>query len=170
MLSILKTTEKYVAVVVAKDGQGLITIDDFSQLNDKSVESLCQLLRSPGRNTGGVSNHGVVVSVMAEAKLKGMIYYIKHIKRIGCTYTHVDVEISRVRAMYHQQEMEESHKDPEVVPTVDPGEWPKNLETVEDYIKGFCVVDGQTLSYGLMDDFISPFDASHPTYRANGSE
>ena len=28
--------------------------------------------------------------------------------------------------------MEESHKDPEVGPTVDPRDWPKTLETVEE--------------------------------------
>ena len=31
-------------VFVANNGQGLIDIDDFTQLNDKSVESLCRVL------------------------------------------------------------------------------------------------------------------------------
>ena len=74
VLSRMKMTDKVVAVVVAKYGQGLITIDDFAQFNEKSVEGLCRVLRGPGGTTGGVSNPGVAVSAMAEANLQGIIY------------------------------------------------------------------------------------------------
>ena len=39
-LSRMNLTDEAVGVVVANDGQGLITIDDFAQLNEKSVEGL----------------------------------------------------------------------------------------------------------------------------------
>ena len=84
-----------------------------------------------------VSNDGVAVSEMALANLQVMIYYIKHFKRIGCTYTHVNVELDKVRAMYHHRDMEEAHKDQEVVPTVNPKCWIDYFETVEEYIRGF---------------------------------
>ena len=51
--------------------------------------------------------------------------------------THAYVELPKVRAMYHRQDMEETHKDPEVVPTANPRYWSKTMETVEDYIRGF---------------------------------
>ena len=149
---------------------GLITIDDFAQFNEKSVEGLFQVLRSPGRTTGVVSNPKVAVSAMVEANVHGMIYYIKHFKRIGRTCTHADVDISKVHDMHHQRDMEEFHKDPRVVPTIDPREWPKTLETVETYIRGFNGVYGQPLSYGLREDLIYSVAASDPTYRANGSD
>ena len=60
-----------------------------------------------------------------------MIYYIKFFKIIERTCTHTDFGISKVRAMYHQRELEEAHKSPEVVPTVNPRDWPKILEKVE---------------------------------------
>ena len=44
MLSIMKLTDEALGVVVAKDGQGIIIIDDFSQLNEKSVEGLFWVL------------------------------------------------------------------------------------------------------------------------------
>ena len=50
---------------------------------------------------------------------------------------HANVDLTKIRAIYHQLNMEEAHKDPEVVPTVDPKDWPKTLETVEEYIKEF---------------------------------
>ena len=98
------------------------------------MEGICQVLRRHGGTTGGVSNPGVTVSVMADANLQGMVYYINQFKRIGCTRTHAYVDLSKIRAMYHQRYMEESHKDPEVVHTIDPRDWPKTLETVEEYI------------------------------------
>ena len=66
--------------------------------------------------------------------------------------------------------MEEAHKDPEVVHTVYPGDWPKNLETVEEYIRGFRGVDGQPLRYGVRGYLIDPVAAHDPAYRANRSE
>ena len=72
--------------------------------------------------------------------------------------------------MYHQRDMEESHKEPKVVPTVGTRDRPKTLETVEEYIRGFCVVDRQPLSYGLRDDLIALVGASDTTYRANGRD
>ena len=59
MMSRMNLTEGAVAVFIANNGQGLITIDDFSQLNEKSVEGLCRVLRRPGGTTGGVSNSGL---------------------------------------------------------------------------------------------------------------
>ena len=43
----------------------------------------------------------------------------------------------------------------------------QDLETVEEYIRGFRGVYGQHLSYWLRDDLISPVAKSDPTYRAN---
>ena len=76
---------------------------------------------------GGVTNTRVAVSAIDEANLQVMIYYIKHFKRIGCTCTHANVELAKYRAIYHQWDMEEACKDPEVVPTVDPKDFPKTL-------------------------------------------
>ena len=122
------------------------------------------------REYRGMSNPGVAVLETVEANLQGMVYYIKHFKSIGRTCTHAYVELEKVRAMYHQRYMEESHKDPEVVPTSDPKEYPKTLETVEEYIRVFRGVDGQPLNTGLRDDLIDPVTASDPTYRDNGSK
>ena len=81
----MNLTDEAVGVIFDNDGQGIITIDDFSQLNEKYVEGLCRVLRRPGGPIGGVSNPEVAVSEMAEENLQGMNYYIKHFKRIGST-------------------------------------------------------------------------------------
>ena len=102
----MKLTDKYVGVVVANDGQGLIKIGDFSQLNNKSVKGLCQVLQRTGGNTGVVYNPWFEVSEMAEANLQGMIYFIKNFKRVGRICTHANVDLAKVRTIYHQRHME----------------------------------------------------------------
>ena len=87
------------------------------------MEGICQVLQKPGGTTGEVSDPGVAVSEISEANLQGTIYYIKHFKRIGRTCTHADIELYKVRVMYHHRDMEEANKDPEVIPTVDPRDW-----------------------------------------------
>ena len=119
ILDWVKLTDKYVGVVVANDGQGLITIGDFSQLNNKSVKGLCQVLQRTGGNTGVVYNPWFEVSEMAEANLQGMIYFIKNFKRVGRICTHANVDLAKVRTIYHQRHMEYSHKEPQGVPTID---------------------------------------------------
>ena len=83
MLSIMKLTDKAVGVVVSNNGQGRITIDDFAQLNEKSVEGLFRVLWRPGGTIYGVSNPRIAVSAMAEVKLQGIIYYIQISKGLG---------------------------------------------------------------------------------------
>ena len=73
MLVRMGLTAEAAAVVVDAGGQGLVSIDDFAQLNEKSVQGLCQRLRRPGGQTNGVVNHGVSVGQMAETNLEGMV-------------------------------------------------------------------------------------------------
>ena len=99
ILSRMNLIDEAVSVVVTNNGQELITIDDISQLNEKTVEGLCWVLR----RTGGTieKNPGITVSVMVEVNLQGMIYYINQFKNIRHTVTHADVELSKFRSMYH---------------------------------------------------------------------
>ena len=65
-------------------------------------------------------NPGVAIPAMTKANLKIMIYYIRNFKKIGRTCTHAHVDLYKVHAIFHQWDMEETHKGPEVVPTIDP--------------------------------------------------
>ena len=47
MLSRMKLTYETIGVVVTNDGQGLVTIDYFTQLNEKYVEGLCWVMQRP---------------------------------------------------------------------------------------------------------------------------
>ena len=62
ILAQMNLTDEAVCVVVVNYGQGIIAIDYFSQLNEKSMEGLCRVLRRYGETTGGVSNPEVAMS------------------------------------------------------------------------------------------------------------
>ena len=101
MLAQMMLIYEAVGVVIANDGRGLILIDDFSQLNEKSVEGLLQVLRRYVGDTGGVSNPGVSVSAMAKSNLQGVIYHIKYFNHIGRTCKNANVELTKFCALYH---------------------------------------------------------------------
>ena len=98
MLARMMLIYEAVGFVIANDGRGLILIDYFSQLNEKSVEGLFRELRRYVGATGGVSNPGVPVSAMAKANLQGIIYYIK---QFNSTCNHANVELTKFCALYH---------------------------------------------------------------------
>ena len=59
-----------------------------------------------------MSNTRVTVLEIDEMNLQVMIYYINYFKRVMCTCSHVNYELAKVLMIYHQQDMEEAHKDP----------------------------------------------------------
>ena len=117
-----------------------------------------------------MSSPGVAVSAMAESNLQRRINYIKHFKRIGRTCIHTDVELSEVLQIYYNRYMEYAHKQPELLHTIYPREFPRTLETVEECVRGFCGVYEKPLRYGLRKDLAYTVYASDPTYCANGSK
>jgi hypothetical protein len=61
--------------LVNVNGQNLSVLEDFLQLEDKDVETLCWVIRRPGGvNAAGNQNQGVQVLAMAEVNLKRMCY------------------------------------------------------------------------------------------------
>ena len=60
--------------------QGIQSINDFAQLNDVSVKTLCNFLRGLGGivSVGGaqVVYNGVAFAEMAETNLQGMVHFI----------------------------------------------------------------------------------------------
>ena len=72
----MRLTDEAARVVIANYGQGIISIDDFPQFNEKFVECLCRVLFRTVVTTGGKDKPGVAVSEMNESNIQGMVYYI----------------------------------------------------------------------------------------------
>ena len=73
MLERIGCTAGTVQVMVAADGQGLSSMDNFLIMDDKVIGTICRVVRKPGGR-----DDGKVVSAIAQIKLKSMVYYIKH--------------------------------------------------------------------------------------------
>jgi len=107
--------------VVNVNGQNLSVLDDFLQLEDKAVDTLCRVIRRPGGvNAAGNQNQGMQVSAMAEANLKCMCYELRHYTRVSRPVVWADITLLSVRALSAQAEMEVSHRDPITLPVMDP--------------------------------------------------
>ena len=119
------------------NGQNLSAVDDFLQLGDKDIETLCRVIRRPGGvNLAGNQNQGMQISAMAETNLKRMAFQMTHTVRVSRTVVFPDITLVSVRALSAQAKMEASHKDPTALPVMDPKNWTKNFEAIDEYFRG----------------------------------
>ena len=159
-----KLTDDSATVAFAEKGQGITYRNDFSQLDEKSVENLCRVLCRPrGSIMGGPSNNGIAVLVMAETNLQGVLYFINHHTRFDRTYNYANVALTQVGKLYHQNDMEKSKRYPNVVPDIASKDWSRTLETVVEYIRGFCGLYGHPLSYCFRGDLVPTAEITDTT-------
>jgi hypothetical protein len=89
------------------NGQNLSAVDDFLQLGDKDIETLCRVIRRPGGvNLAGNQNQGMQISAMAETNLKRMAFQMTHTVRVSRTVIFPDITLVSVRALSAHAEME----------------------------------------------------------------
>jgi len=89
--------------VVNVNGQNLSVLEDFLQIEDKDVETLCRVIRRPGGvNAAGNQNQGMQVLAMAEANLKRMCYQLRHHTRVSRPVVWADITLLSVRALSAQ--------------------------------------------------------------------
>lgn len=143
--------------VVAADGQGLSNIEDFQQLDEKTMELTCKGIRRPGG-----AEVGTQVSSVAEMNFKNMINYMKHFQRINRTLTQADITLVKVRSFCHQTNIEDKHTDPTEAPKLNPKNWPLTIESIVEYIGGHRGVEGHPLIYCLRDEIPAPAEADDP--------
>ena len=96
-----------VTKVTNVDGQNLFILEDFLQLKDKDIETLCHVICRPGGvNTAGNQNQGIQASAMAEANFKCMTYQMHHTVRVSHSVVWSDISVVSVCGLSAQAEME----------------------------------------------------------------
>ncbi len=79
MLMRMNLTQECADEVIAVDGQGQDTIEDFARMNDKDVYSMFKSLTRPGGvNAAGQPNRGFKVSAAAQGNVTIMCYFLHH--------------------------------------------------------------------------------------------
>ena len=152
------------------NGQNLFDVDDFLQLGDKDIETLCRVIRRPGGvNLAGNQNQGMQVSAMAETNLKRMVYQMIYSVRVSHTVVFQDITLVSVCALSAQAEIEASHKDPTTLPVMDPKNWTKNFEAIDEYFRGSRGHKKHPLMYVYRDPLVPPLAAVDPQTGVVGS-
>ena len=170
MLQIMGLGMEAATEVVYVNGQNLSVLEDFLQLEDKDVETLCRVIRRPGGvNAAGNQNQGMQVSAMAEANLKRMCYQLRHHTRVSRPVVWADITLASVRAFLAQAEMEASHKDPTTLPVMDPKNWTKNFEAIDEYFMGLRGYKKSPLRYVFRPELVPALAAVDPPTGAVGS-
>ena len=68
-----------------------------------------------------------------------------------------DITLDNVRLLREIKESEKEHKDPVVSLVIDANNWPKIMESLEEYLKGNIGVRGVPLSYVVIyEEMVAP--------------
>jgi hypothetical protein len=130
-------------------GQDYNTFEELALLTDDLIDGLCKSIRSPGgliagppAAAGGAAgpmgpNPGMDVTTRAQHNLKLLAYYLRFLQKTSMATVVGQITLANIRALQGQRDKEEAHEDPDP-PTIEGEDWPKTLETIQEYL-GACL-------------------------------
>jgi hypothetical protein len=155
--------------------QGIDSLEEFKLLTDEDIESLCKVVRRPGGSVinpdahiagqpGMIRDGGESISMLAEGNLKLCSFYLRHLHCVGRTTDYANVTLVKVRTMSQLKKYEKDNSDPTVEPAIDTKDWSRNLESLEEYLRGFLGVTKVPLSYVVQKEVeVTPQADDPPT-------
>ena len=106
---------------------------------------------------------GIMVSQRAETNMQLALYTVRHDNRISRATNVTTMNPTSIRRLRELKIKEDSRDgDPPTAPTIDPKNWPKTMEALQDY---FSCVLGETkapLAYIIRDVAAVPAEADDP--------
>ena len=163
MLVRMKLSNQAATEATSAQVQGILSIDDFAEM-DKDGEELvfCQLTH-PGdccENTAvGILNFGLVYC------------YVNYKYQVGRLIDFESVTLADVKRLKTQELLERNHKDPTIMPTIDFENWPKMMDSLDQWVKGHCGLDDSLLGYVIRkpSDIFPPAAVDDPPMGAADS-
>ena len=144
--------------------QGINNINEIKILRDAEIENLCKVVRRPGGMvannanaiTGGgpaeIPNAGLQVSMRAENNLKLAAYYLWFREKISRPTAAADITLPNVCTVKDLRDWEDGHSDVEATHNlINPKDWTKTMEALEEYLCGNLGVTKILLSYVVRD-------------------
>ena len=86
----------------------------------------------------------------AENNLKLASFFRKHKIRTGRVVVSTNIKLDNVQLLRELKESKKEHTDPLVSTVIDTNNWPKTMESLEEYLKGHIGVKGLPLSYMMI--------------------
>ena len=145
----LGCTEAAATAIV--DAQGIDDMEELRILKDDEVVNLCKVVRRPGGTIvvdgGDVPAPGENVSLRAENRIKLAAHWLRHQVRVSRTVAITDITLANIRTVRDLKDTEESYDNDPSPPTVDAKDWPKTMESIEEYFCGLHGVSNIPLGY-----------------------
>ena len=113
-----------------------------------------------------VQNPGVPVNQRAEGHLKLLSFYLRHRARVSRMVAPADVTLEAIRSVRDLREFESTYKAPTEAPTINAKDWPKTMESIEEYLRSYLGERKIPLAYIIRKDEMLPVDdgtVSYPT-------
>jgi hypothetical protein len=136
----------------AMTDDGLSSWEELSLQTDDDIESVCKSIRKPG---GG--EDGTTVTHTAESNVKLLCYYLRHQKRRSLAPVHTNMMLVNIRRLRSLRDQEKDHKEPKA-PEINDKDWPRTIESIEEYLAECLGVTKIPLAYVIRDS-IEPVDA-----------
>ena len=154
------------------DEQGLKSLGEVQLMTDDEVESLCKVLRRPGGTVPGVgvgaaqvNNPGVMVNHRAEGHLKLLAFYLRHQYRVSCSVTPASITLDAIRTVRELREYESTYHVPsDDLPTINAKDWPKTMETTDEYLRSYLGERKIPLAYVIRKTVDLPTDETPTSY------
>ena len=131
--------------------QNVATLEDIRDLDESRCSNLCKNLRRPGGTIpnpvaqeganaapgapANVPNPDIAVPESAEFNLQLAVYFLRRKQRVSRPVLIGDVTLQSIRALRTIKDAEAKHQNPTVVPKIDPKDWPKTIEGIQDYLR-----------------------------------
>jgi hypothetical protein len=157
------------------DVQQINSTTELGYLNDEDVVNLCKTIRRPGGHlpnpafvAGGafpatIPYTGIMVSQRAETNLQLAAYTVRHYARISRNINIPAMNPTSVRRLRELKIKESSRDgDPPTLPKIDPKNWPKTIDAIQDH---FSTLLGETkapLAYVIRDMAAVPDEVDDP--------
>ena len=138
------------AAPVITDAQGIDCMEELDIIPVGEIDNLCnKFIRRPGRInlTTNVANLGLQVFLKVENNLKLASFFLENKTSTGSVSVATDTTFDNVRLLHDLKESENKHTDPLVSSVIDAKNWPKTMESLEEYLRGHIGVKGVPLSY-----------------------
>ncbi|KAI2510107.1 hypothetical protein MHU86_4274 [Fragilaria crotonensis] len=152
--------------------QGIDTLEEVLLLSDEEIESLCKVIRRPGGmipaaepGAPPVANPGVNVTQRAEGHLKLMAFYLRHQARVSRVVLAPQITLNSIRMVRDLRELESTYKAPTdtSLPTINAKDWPKTMETIEEYLRSYLGERKIPLAYVVRKTVEVPDAANDPS-------
>ena len=138
------------------DVQNIDSTDDIKLLLDDDFEGLCKVVRRPGGQAlvAGVMQDdlGNQVSLWAETKLKLVCHYLCHHDRTLPATVAADITLDNVCHTNNLCATERNHENATAVPLLTASYWPKNIEMLQEFLRGHLGETRIPLAYVIRNE------------------